>query len=54
MAMLTATRATTTDDVDTGASRSRRSRPFSRHTTRLVAAPNVAPAAIAHPIRPGV
>ena len=25
-----------------------------RHTTRLVAAPNVAPAAIAHPSRPGV
>ena len=54
MARLTATRAMTTDDVRMGASRSRRSRPFLRHATRLAAAPNVAPVAMAQPSRPGV
>ena len=54
MATLTAIRARTTAQVGIGASRRRRSRPFLRHTTRLVAAPNVAPEAIAQPISPGV
>ncbi len=52
--MLTAMRAATTVQVGIGASRRRRSNPFLRHTTRLVAAPNVAPIAIAHPSSPGV
>ncbi len=52
IATLTAMRASTTAHVGTGARRSRRSSPFLRHTTRLVAAPNVAPEAIAQPIAP--
>jgi hypothetical protein len=44
----------TTDAAGTGASRRRRSSPVVRHCSREVAAPNVAPLAIAHPSSPGV
>src|SRR6266540_4074533 len=52
--MLTPTRAETMAGVRTGESRSRRRIFFCRQVTRVSAAPNVAPVAIAQPSRPGV
>jgi hypothetical protein len=53
-ATLTAIRALTIDAVPTGASRSRRSSLFLRHPTRVSAAPNAPPEAMAQPSSPGV
>ena len=46
-------RASTTEPVLTGASRSRRSSLFCRQVTSVIAAPNAPPEAMAQPSRPG-
>src|SRR5450631_1786693 len=53
IATLIPIRAVTTDDVLTGARRSLRSSLSFRQPTRVIAAPNAAPDAIAQPSRPG-